>query len=192
MCRRENRHDDRGICGLALSAGRAGVDLVHAVGEDRTSARERNIVHARTRNTGRTLDRRAAGQRLQRHVERRTRPLRSSMHRKRACATCSAELVAAVPVDDAAGMGQDCSCRSSALLLHCGRPGGKRTVWRGEVQVQPNLPKLKPIRRGCSRGNRFRDFAVARAWSNVQCEVGPPGVRYSIAVVGECVGGFLI
>lgn len=115
------------------------------------------------------------------------------MHRKRACATCSAELVAAVPVDDTAGMGQDCSCCSSALLLHCGRPGGgRRTVWRGEVQVQPNLPELKPIRRGCGCGNRFRDFAVARARSDVECEVGPPGVRHSIAVVGECVGGFLI
>lgn len=69
---------------------------------------------------------------------------------------------------------------------------GRRTVWRGEVQVQPNLPELEPIRRGCGCGNRLRDFAVACARSDVECEVGPPGIRYSVAVVGEYVGGFLI
>lgn len=74
-----------------------------------------------------------------------------------------------------------------------GRAGrGRRTVWWGEVQVQPNLPKLEPIRHGCGCGNRFCSFAVARARSDVECEVGPPGVRYSVAVVGECVGGFPI
>lgn len=69
---------------------------------------------------------------------------------------------------------------------------GRRTVWWVEVQVHPNLPELKAFGYGCGCGNSFRDLTVAFTRSDVECKVGLPDVRYSIAGIGECVGDLLV
>lgn len=70
--------------------------------------------------------------------------------------------------------------------------GGRCTIWRGKVQVHSNLPELETLGYDCGCGNRFRDLTVAFTRSDVECKVGLPDVCYSIAGIGECVGGLLI